>query len=306
MAHLPLIMSPSGGKLSKRNAEKMGIPVSVRQYREEGYEPEALVNFLAFLGWNPGTEEEVFSLDGLADAFSLDRIGQSGAQFDLDKLRWYNEQHLRRLSPDDLAERARPALEVQGYSPDVHYLREVAALMQERVTFAADLATTCPYFYEDPTSYDEQDVQKRWKDDSAGLLSAYADRLEAQDDFTGRDGRASPPRPRRSPGRRGRSPDPPDAPGRQRCDVRAGPLRHDGGAGGGRLRSPSSPGGRGAGVSGRLGLPQHEGVGGGKLWSEGALRGGVGQLAPTRRRVGTRAVLHRRALCHGLFVEACW
>ncbi|MGI9174526.1 MAG: glutamate--tRNA ligase [Rhodothermales bacterium] len=184
MAHLPLIMSPSGGKLSKRNAEKMGIPVSVRQYREEGYEPEALVNFLAFLGWNPGTEDEVFSLDGLAEAFSLDRVGQSGAQFDLDKLRWYNEQHLRRLSPDDLAERARPALDAHGYDPDVHYLRQVAALMQERITFAADLATTCPYFYEDPTSYDEKGVQKRWKDDSAELLTQYADRLEALDGFT--------------------------------------------------------------------------------------------------------------------------
>ena len=184
MAHLPLIMSPSGGKLSKRNAEQVGIPVSVRQYREAGYEPEALLNFLAFLGWNPGTDEEVFSLDELARAFSIDRVGQSGVQFNLDKLRWYNEQHLRRLSPDALAERAWPYLDARGYHPDGPYLREVAALMRERISFAGDLAAECAYFFEDPTSYDEKGVKKRWKDDSPDLLAAYASRLDALDPFT--------------------------------------------------------------------------------------------------------------------------
>ena len=184
MAHLPLIMSPSGGKLSKRNAEQVGIPVSVRQYREAGYEPEALLNFLAFLGWNPGTDEEVFSLDELARAFSIDRVGQSGVQFNLDKLRWYNEQHLRRLSPDTLAERAWPYLDARGYYPDGPYLREVAALMRERISFAQDLAAECAYFFEDPTSYDEKGVKKRWKDDSPDLLAAYASRLDALDPFT--------------------------------------------------------------------------------------------------------------------------
>ena len=186
MAHLPLIMSPSGGKLSKRNAEKQGIPVSVRQYREAGYEPEALLNFLAFLGWNPGTEEELFTLDELADAFSIDRVGQSGVQFNLDKLRWYNEQHLRRLSVDELAGRARPHLEAHGYNPDVRYLREVAALMQERISFTQDLATEAAYFYEDLTDYDAKGVKKRWKEDSPDLLTAYARRLEALDPFTAR------------------------------------------------------------------------------------------------------------------------
>ena len=102
MAHLPLILSPTGGKLSKRNAEKIGIPVSVRQYREAGYEPEALLNFLAFLGWNPGAEQEIFTLEGLVEAFSIDRVGSAGVQFNLDKLRWFNQQHLRRLSLDEL------------------------------------------------------------------------------------------------------------------------------------------------------------------------------------------------------------
>ncbi len=183
MAHLPLIHSPSGGKLSKRNAEEMGIPVSVRQYREEGYEPEALLNFLAFLGWNPGTEQEVFTLDALVEAFSLDRVGSSGVQFNLDKLRWYNQQHLRALSPGDLLARAAPHLRALGFDADAAYLRRVAALMQDRIAFASDLATSCDFFFEDPTAYDEQGLKKRWKDDSAALLTAYADRLEQADAF---------------------------------------------------------------------------------------------------------------------------
>ena len=183
MAHLPLILSPTGGKLSKRNADKMGIPVSVRQYREEGYEPEALVNFLAFLGWNPGTEQELFSLDELVDAFSIDRVGSAGVQFNLDKLRWYNEQHLRMLSVDALLERARPYFLEHGYEAEDAYLGQVIELMQERVTFASELASTTGYFFEDPTTYDEQGVKKRWKEDSAKLLAAYADRLEQAETF---------------------------------------------------------------------------------------------------------------------------
>ena len=184
MAHLPLIMSPTGGKLSKRNAEKMGIPVSVYQYREAGYEPEAVINFLAFLGWNPGTEEELFTLDGLTEAFSIERVGTSGVQFNLDKLRWFNQQHLRRLSPDELLQRIRPHLEAHGYHPDDAYLRRVIDLLHDRITLTEDLATVYPYFFEDPESYDEKGVKKRWKDDSATLLAAYADRLEQEDTFT--------------------------------------------------------------------------------------------------------------------------
>lgn len=182
MAHLPLILSPSGGKLSKRNAEAMGIPVSVRQYREAGYEPEALLNFLAFLGWNPGTEQEVFTLDELVEAFSLERVGSSGVQLNLDKLRWYNQQHLRRLPPEVLAARARQAVEAAHGPVDPAYLRAVAALMQERLEFAADLAAL-DYLFEDPGAYDEAGVQKRWKPQSARLAAAYADALEALPDF---------------------------------------------------------------------------------------------------------------------------
>lgn len=181
MAHLPLIMSPSGGKLSKRNADEMGIPVSVRQYREAGYEPEALINFLAFLGWNPGTEQEIFSLEELVEAFSLDRVGSSGVQFNLDKLKWYNEQYVRSFSVDELLERAWPYFEEAGIEADDAYLRQVVALMQDRITFTKDLAETCGYFFDDPAEYEKAGVQKRWKDDSAELLKAYADRLEASD-----------------------------------------------------------------------------------------------------------------------------
>lgn len=182
-AHLPLIMSPNGGKLSKRNADQLGIPVSVRQYREAGYEPQALLNFLAFLGWNPGTDQEVFTLDELTDAFSIERVGSSGVQFNLDKLRWYNEQFIRRLSPDELAEKARPYVEAREYHPDDAYLRSVAILMQERITFVKDIAANAGYFFEDPQAYDPEGVKKRWKEDSADLLSAYATRLEQLSPF---------------------------------------------------------------------------------------------------------------------------
>ena len=183
MAHLPLIMSPNGGKLSKRNADKMGIPVSVQDYRAAGYEPEALVNFLAFLGWNPGDDRELFSLDELVDAYEIERTSHSGAQFDLDKLQWYNGQVVRALAPAEIAERARPAVEERVGEVEPERLEAVAALMRERLTFAHDLAEHA-YFFEDPEDYDEAGVKKRWKDDSAALVRAYADRLEASSDFT--------------------------------------------------------------------------------------------------------------------------
>jgi len=183
MAHLPLIMSPSGGKLSKRDAEELGIPVNVRQYREMGYEPEALINFLAFLGWNPGTEQELFTLDELAEAFSLERVGSSGVQFNLDKLRWYNEQYIRKFTPEELIERAGPSLARFRDRVDEDYLIAVAKLMQERISFSKDLGESAAYFFEDPSTYDEAGVKKRWKDDSAFLVRLYAERLEASESF---------------------------------------------------------------------------------------------------------------------------
>ena len=184
MAHLPLILSPSGGKLSKRNAARQGIPVSVRDYRAAGYEPEAVVNFLVFLGWNPATEEEIFSLGDLIGRFSLQRVGTSGVRFSLDKLRWFNQQHLRRLSPNVLIGRLRPFLERRGLAADDAYLLRVAALVGDRLHLAEELVTTYAYLFQDPVTYDEKGVQRRWKADSPRLLAAYADRLSQLQPFS--------------------------------------------------------------------------------------------------------------------------
>jgi glutamyl-tRNA synthetase len=181
MAHLPLILSPNGGKLSKRNADKMGIPVSVKQYREAGYEPEALLNFLAFLGWNPGTEQEVFTLDELETSFDFSRVGSAGVQFNLDKLRWYNEQFIRRMSVSDLAKAAQRLWNEQGMDVDAAYAKAIVGLLQERISLVKDLATVAQFFFEDPSSYDPKGL-KRWKADSSDLVLAYADRLDALGD----------------------------------------------------------------------------------------------------------------------------
>jgi glutamyl-tRNA synthetase len=182
-AHVPLILSPSGGKLSKRSAEQMGIPVAVRQYREAGYEPEALLNFLALLGWHPEDEQELFSLDELVRRFSLERVSRSGAKFDLDKLEWMNGQWLRALTPEAIAARARAAVEARVGPVEEERLVAGAALLRERLTFAHDLADAA-YLFRDPEAYDEAGVKKRWKPESARLVRAYADRLEAGDAFT--------------------------------------------------------------------------------------------------------------------------
>lgn len=183
-AHLPLIMSPEGGKLSKRDADRLGIPVHVREYRDAGYEPEALLNVLALLGWNPGTEKELFSIEELVEAFSLDRVGASGVQFDLDKLRWVNEHYVRDLSIDELVDRVRPVAEEEGYDATDERLREICSLVQERVQVAPEVITENRYFFEDPEKYEEEGVEKRWKDNSADLLVKYADQLESLETFS--------------------------------------------------------------------------------------------------------------------------
>ena len=181
-AHLPLIMSPEGGKLSKRDANRLGIPVYVKDYKEEGYEPEGLINFLALLGWNPGTEQELFDREEMIDAFSLERVGASGVQFDLDKLRWVNEHYLRDLTVDELVERVRPVVAAEGYDVSDERLHTICSLVQERVQVAPEVVTDNRYFFEDPKEYEEAGVEKRWKEESADLLLKYADRLEDVDE----------------------------------------------------------------------------------------------------------------------------
>jgi len=183
MVHLPLILSPTGGKLSKRSAQRQGIPVSVRDYRKAGYEPEALVNFLALLGWHPDTEQEVFTLEELVATFSLHRVAPSPAQFDLAKLRWFNQQHLRRLGDSQTCARILPQIECAFGTVDTDYLLRVLAVVKDRLVLREDLVTVFGYFFGDPKDYDPRGVKKRWKADAADLVSAYADLLETLDPF---------------------------------------------------------------------------------------------------------------------------
>jgi len=184
MAHLPLILSPTGGKLSKRKADKMGIPINVLEYRDAGYEPEPLVNFLAFLGWNPGTEQEIFTLDGLTTAFTVERVGSAGVQFNTEKLNWYNQQFIKDLPVDKLVARVRPYLKEAGIAADDNYLASVLELMQERLVLAKDLVGAGAFFFADPDEYDAKGVKKRWKQDTGEILSSYVSSLDKLDSFT--------------------------------------------------------------------------------------------------------------------------
>ncbi|MCZ6758648.1 MAG: glutamate--tRNA ligase family protein, partial [Bacteroidetes bacterium] len=182
LAHLPLILSPTGGKLSKRSAERAGIPVSVNEYRSAGYESGALINFLALLGWNPGDERELFSMEGLIESFSLERVGQSGVQFDLDKLRWYNEQYLRQRSAQSIATDIKPLLAESGIDPADDYLERVVEVMKERISIPSDLADA-KYFFQDPTSFDDKTKKKRWKKDSSDLILLFSEKLDPLEPF---------------------------------------------------------------------------------------------------------------------------
>jgi glutamyl-tRNA synthetase len=183
MAHLPLILSPTGGKLSKRKADEQGIPVSVSQYRATGYEPEALVNFLAMLGWNPGTEQEVFSLAELTDAFSLERVGQSGVQFDMQKLAWYNGQWLRAKSDEELANRLLSDLASRFAGVDLALATRAVGLMKERISFAHEILDA-DWLFVQPTTWDDGALAKRWKPEASDVLASLADALESVTPWT--------------------------------------------------------------------------------------------------------------------------
>ena len=180
MAHLPLIMSPSGGKLSKRKAESEGIPINTKDYIEQKFEPEALVNFLAYLGWSPGDDSEIHSLEELTDMFSLDRVSKGGAVFDYDKLIWYNEHYLREKSAEELFPKIRTIAEEHRIKPDKGYMLEIIPLMKERASKIEDFITQGMFFFEDPEEYEDRAL-KKWKDDSADLLQAYVDEIEEID-----------------------------------------------------------------------------------------------------------------------------
>ncbi|MEX0994823.1 MAG: glutamate--tRNA ligase, partial [Balneolaceae bacterium] len=181
MAHLPLIMSPSGGKLSKRKAEEEGIPVNTRDYIEQKFEPEALVNFLAYLGWSPGDDTEIHSLEELCKRFTLDRVSKGGAVFNYKKLLWYNEHYLREKPDRDIAARVKRIAEKEGVkNADEEYLMQIIPLMKERVSKIEEFITYGRFFFEDPKTYDEKAL-KKWKDDSHELVKTYRDKIADRD-----------------------------------------------------------------------------------------------------------------------------
>jgi glutamyl-tRNA synthetase len=192
-AHLPLILKPIGnGKLSKRDGDKMGFPVFPLEwkteegissgYRENGFFPEAVVNFLALLGWNDGTDQEIFSLEELAEKFDLNRVHKAGAKFDPEKNKWFNHQYLQKQSDESLAKAFAPTLSEKGISTELD-LTKVVSLIKERANFVSDFWELADYFFVAPTSYDEK-AAKNWKEETPNLIQQLISVLENIGDFT--------------------------------------------------------------------------------------------------------------------------
>ncbi|HYF69153.1 MAG TPA: glutamate--tRNA ligase [Ohtaekwangia sp.] len=195
-AHLPLLLKPDGnGKLSKRDADKQGFPIfpltwkdpqsgeDAIGYKEAGYLPEALINFLAFLGWNPGTEQEIFSMEQLIESFSLERINKAGARFDIQKAQWYNQHYLRTKSDDELANYLLDSLNAENVTCSRDKALRIVTLMRERVTFPKDFWTQGKFLFFSPTSFDETVVNKKWNEDVVKVLMAYKTALLNDADF---------------------------------------------------------------------------------------------------------------------------
>ena len=196
-AHLPLLLKPEGkGKLSKRDGDRLGFPVFPLEwhdpktgevssgYRESGYFPEAVVNFLALLGWNPGTEQELFSLDELVKAFDITKCSKSGAKFDYQKGIWFNHEYILRKSNEEIADLFAPIVANNGVDESMDRIRTVVGLMKDRVSFVKELWPLCSFFFLPPTEYDDKTVRKRWKEYSAKQMGELADVLEGIDDFS--------------------------------------------------------------------------------------------------------------------------
>ncbi len=192
-AHLPLLLKPDGnGKLSKRDADRMGFPIFpinwkdpasgelVKGYRESGYLPEALINFLALLGWNPGTTQELFTIDELIQAFTLERINKAGARFDIQKAQWFNQQYLRALPDERLNSFLQESLSQHGLNPDMQTITRVVRVMRERVTFPQDFWEQGRFFFIAPDQYDEQIVSKKWNEESVRGLKEISRALKAK------------------------------------------------------------------------------------------------------------------------------
>ena len=196
-AHLPLLLQPDGtGKLSKRDGDRLGFPVFPLEwhdpktgeisagFREQGYFPEAVINFLALLGWNPGTEQELFTLDELVDLFDITKCSKAGARFDYQKGIWFNHEYILKKSDAEIAQLFAPIVAGNGIDEPLERVRQVVAMMKDRVNFVKELWPLCSFFFIPPTSYDEKTVRKRWKEDSPKVMGELADVLEALDDFS--------------------------------------------------------------------------------------------------------------------------
>ncbi len=193
-AHLPLLLKPDGkGKLSKRDGDKMGFPVfplfwpygeTARGYREDGYYPEAFINMLTLLGWNPGTEKEIFTMEELIDAFSIERVHKSGSRFDPEKAKWFNHTYLQNRTNTQLAMEFREELRAHGHHLDINELGTLISMVKERVSFVKEIWEQTDFFFEAPETYDQETITKRWKEDSPIVLSELKAVLESIEDFT--------------------------------------------------------------------------------------------------------------------------
>ena len=196
-AHLPLLLKPDGkGKLSKRDGDRLGFPVfplewhdpktgeTSNGFREQGYFPEAVVNFLALLGWNPGTEQELFTLDELVEAFDITKCSKAGARFDYQKGIWFNHEYILKKSDDEITRLFAPIVAGNGVEEPMDRIRLVVHMMKDRVSFVKELWPLCSFFFIPPTEYDEKTVKKRWKENSAEVMTQLIDVLKGIDDFS--------------------------------------------------------------------------------------------------------------------------
>ncbi len=196
-AHLPLLLKPEGkGKLSKRDGDRLGFPVFPLEwhdpssgevssgFRESGYFPEAVVNFLALLGWNPGTEQEIMSMEELISLFDLTKCSKSGARFDYQKGIWFNHEYILKKSSEEIAQLFAPIVAGYGAEEPMERIVKVVAMMKDRVNFVKELWPLCSFFFFPPQSYDEKTVRKRWKEDSAQVMGQLAEVLEGLTDFS--------------------------------------------------------------------------------------------------------------------------
>lgn len=200
-AHLPLLLKPDGnGKLSKRDADQLGFPifpldwngidyktgepVFSQGYRETGYLPEALINFLALLGWNPGTQQELFTMDDLVEAFSIERVGKAGVKFDINKAKWFNQQYLRAKPDSQLAQYLLTALKENNISCTEEKAIKISHVMKERATFPNDLWTEAQYFFHAPEAYDAQVIQSKWNPEAAAIIGDFKEALQNVGELT--------------------------------------------------------------------------------------------------------------------------